>query len=277
MTLVSRFLRGSAFDEDKLTVYLVVPPRPIQRCVYRCGAHFHTEHVLSLYRDATSYGLVYVSGSMCLIATVIAGDDGSLDIQPRSMRRTVLQKKQRKGGQSAQRIGRLRDEMHHNYMTGVLERIQVVFAEHPVVGLVLAGPSVKKEALRKRLTLDVPLLAVLTLSDRLSMEQLKPHLKPVLESHRYRDEATQLKTLFEQTDDVRFVYGTKAVKRALAQRRLETLYVHQRTLDAKQVDVDQLQAYCQLQRTTLVVLHLYNAQAQHFIEGYGGYVGWAWY
>ncbi len=218
---------------------------------------------------------------MCMIATVIIGDDGTLSIKPCYSQHVRLQKRQRKGGQSAQRIGRLRDEAHHQYISTIVDKMEQVFNENPVLGLVLAGPSLKKEALRKRLPTPYQdcLLGMVTVSDRLSIDQLKPHLRPLIDNHRYAEDVillSQLQTMIEQ-ENAKFVYGRRDVRHALAQQRLETLIIHQQILDQKHVDVDKLEAKCKALHTTLVILQLYNADAEAFIEGYGGYVGGAWY
>lgn len=279
MTLDLHYTRVSAFDEGKNAVHLVVPPRPIQRCIYRCGPTYAIEHVKSLYADPDVFGLLYVSGNMYAITSIHLTGQDQLHFQVHASRRVKLQKRQRKGGQSAQRIGRLRDEMHHNYVTQILERLTAATQTVTMEGLVVAGPPIKKRDVVKRWQGDVPVIGVVTVPDNLSFEQLKPYVLPHLLAHRYKDEIAVLDTLMAalQQTDHKVCYGQKDVKRALARRQLKRLIVHQDILDAKKVDLQGLQRFCNTQRTELVVIRVRDAQAQMWIDGFGGYAGERWY
>lgn len=128
------------------------PPRPIRHFLYRCDSRFHREATAPLYDEAVRerYGVLLVEGEE---ARVMLADD-ELACRTVARVRARLPGHTRRGGQSAPRIGRLRDEAIHRYLVAVHEAAAAAFVEAGVPrveGVVVAGPAEKKLEVARRL------------------------------------------------------------------------------------------------------------------------------
>lgn len=92
------------------------PFKPINTSLYLCDNKFHTEALAELLESDEKYGFLIMDGNGALFGT-LAGNT-----------RTVLYKfsvdlpkKHGRGGQSALRFARLRNEKRHNYLRKVAE------------------------------------------------------------------------------------------------------------------------------------------------------------
>ena len=117
------------------------PFRPINTSLYLCDNKFHTEALQGLLQSDNTYGFVVMDGLGCLWGTLQGNNREVLH------RLSVdLPKKHGRGGQSAQRFGRIRMEKRHNYLRKVAETTQQLFIDTAtsrpsVAGLVLAGSA----------------------------------------------------------------------------------------------------------------------------------------
>lgn len=124
---------------------LLEPIKPIPLFTYRCDSKFVTEPLREMLESNEKYGFLVIDGNGCLFA-VVQGN-----VQTELFRYAVsLPKKHHKGGQSAQRFGRLRLESRHNYLTKVAEFAVKYFIDSEtcqvnVNGIVLAGSASFKD------------------------------------------------------------------------------------------------------------------------------------
>jgi len=111
----------------------------ICRSLYLCDNKFHTEALQELLESDSKFGFIVMDGNGTLFGTV-AGN--TRDVVHKF---TVdLPKKHGRGGQSALRFARLRDEKRHNYVRKVAELAVQHFITADkvnVTGLVLAGSA----------------------------------------------------------------------------------------------------------------------------------------
>lgn len=135
--------------EKKLTIDME-PYKPVTRSLYMCDKTFHLEILEELMETNENYGFVIIDGEQthCYILN--------------GANKTFLGKiyghipnKHNKGGQSAPRFGRIRDEEIHSYIKKICEFIKQCFVErNDLSGLVLAGPAELKNNVSKSETLD---------------------------------------------------------------------------------------------------------------------------
>lgn len=125
-------------SEKKYTIDFE-PFRPLNTFKYICDNKFCTEPLQELLENDETFGFVVVDGNGCLFGT-LQGNTRSI-LQQISV---TLPKKHGRGGQSAARFGRIREEKRHNYVRKVAE----LSAQHFIVddkpnvkGLVLAGSA----------------------------------------------------------------------------------------------------------------------------------------
>lgn len=124
--------------EKKVTLD-IEPFRPCQSFLYRCENKFHSECLNYLLEDDEKFGFIIVDGGGALFATL------------QGNQRTILQKitvelpkKHGRGGQSANRFARLREEKRHNYVRKVAELAisNFITNDRPnVKGIVMAGSA----------------------------------------------------------------------------------------------------------------------------------------
>ena len=122
------------------------PPKPIKKTEYHCDKRFHVESVVDLFAVPDQCGLIFINGENCELYTV--------DISNRDRKRTgnahTRLKQHKKGGQSAQRFGRLHDSQVTMYLKEIAEYARQVFDES-ITKVVIAGISTRPAELQQYL------------------------------------------------------------------------------------------------------------------------------
>lgn len=137
------------------------PFRPLQTSMYLCDSRFHTEPLADLVRAQDArYGVVVVDGRGALFGVLCGSSKHVLHELS-----VDLPRKHNKGGQSALRFARLREEKRHNYVRKVAETATRLFVDPQralpnVQGLVLAGSADFKTELLGSDLFDARLRAV---------------------------------------------------------------------------------------------------------------------
>lgn len=115
------------------------PFKPINTSLYLCDNKFHTEALSELLESDQKFGFIIMDGNGALFGT-LSGNTRDV-VQKFSV---DLPKKHGRGGQSALRFARLREEKRHNYVRKVAELAVQNFITNDKVncaGLVLAGSA----------------------------------------------------------------------------------------------------------------------------------------
>ncbi|KAF4578487.1 Polypeptide release factor (eRF1) in translation termination [Pleurotus pulmonarius] len=125
--------------KEKKVSFDFEPHKPINTSLYLCDNKFHTEALSELLESDSRFGFIVMDGNGTLFGT-LAGNTREV-----IHKFTVdLPKKHGRGGQSALRFSRLRDEKRHNYVRKVAELAVQHFVTADKVnctGLVLAGSA----------------------------------------------------------------------------------------------------------------------------------------
>lgn len=121
------------------------PFKPINTSLYLCDNKFHCEALTELLEDDSKFGFIVMDGNGTLYGTLQGNTREILQ------KFTVdLPKKHGRGGQSAVRFARLREEKRHNYVRKVAEEAVKNFITNDkcnVAGLILAGSADFKKVL----------------------------------------------------------------------------------------------------------------------------------
>ncbi|KAG8532127.1 uncharacterized protein KY384_003766 [Bacidia gigantensis] len=115
------------------------PFKPINTSLYLCDNKFHTEALSELLESDQKFGFIIMDGNGALFGT-LSGNTRDV-IHKFSV---DLPKKHGRGGQSALRFARLREEKRHNYVRKVAELAVQNFITTDkvnVAGLILAGSA----------------------------------------------------------------------------------------------------------------------------------------
>ncbi|KAF5358505.1 hypothetical protein D9756_001960 [Leucocoprinus leucothites] len=143
--------------KEKKVSFDFEPHKPINTSLYLCDNKFHTEALSELLESDQRFGFVVMDGNGTLFG-VLAGNTREV-----LHKFTVdLPKKHGRGGQSALRFSRLRDEKRHNYVRKVAELAVQHFITNDkvnVTGIVLAGSADFKTELSQSDMLDQRLAA----------------------------------------------------------------------------------------------------------------------
>lgn len=129
---------GDGKTEKKVTFDLT-PFRPVMSFSYSCQGTFNTDCLKYLLEDDEKFGFIVVDGNGALYATL----QGNVrHIQQKFS--VELPKKHGRGGQSANRFARIREEKRGHYVTKVAEFAAANFITNDrpnVKGIIFAGSA----------------------------------------------------------------------------------------------------------------------------------------
>ncbi|KAI9268861.1 eukaryotic translation termination factor 1 [Phascolomyces articulosus] len=128
------------------------PHKPLNKSLYLCDNKFHTEPLQELLESDAKFGFIVMDGNGTLFGTL---SGNARDVIHKFQ--VDLPKKHGRGGQSAVRFARQREEKRHNYVRKVAELASDFFITNDkinVTGLVLAGSADFKTELSQSEMLD---------------------------------------------------------------------------------------------------------------------------
>ncbi len=121
-------------------LFLVEPPYPLATQFYRCESRFVLEPLEEMLEHTGTYGLVVLDGKDATIA-MLKGK--SLKVLRRL--HSTAHQKMHKGGQSAARFARIREETIEKYYQRVGEAMDVFLEMKNLQGVIIGGPGPVKE------------------------------------------------------------------------------------------------------------------------------------
>lgn len=141
---------GKGIGTEKIEIYSVVPPKPIQINLYRCDDHFWIEHLKDMMKDDKVIGILSLDTQEAGFG-ILTGDRWEV---VESLTSGVAGK-HRQGGQSARRFERLRDNELNEYYRRVADYGKKIFIdEYNVKGTIIGGPGPTKDGFLKEEYLD---------------------------------------------------------------------------------------------------------------------------
>jgi len=141
--------------EKKVTIDFE-PFKPLNTFLYMCDSKFHVEALEELLQSDDKYGFIIVDGNGTTFATLSNNNKNILQHFA-----VTLQSKTRRGGQSALRFSRLRNEQRHNYRLKISELASKHFISDDKVnveGIIIAGCAEFKNSLIAKDFLDQRLM-----------------------------------------------------------------------------------------------------------------------
>lgn len=209
------------------------PFKPINTSLYLCDNKFHVEALLELLQDDDRFGFIIMDGNGALFGLVCGNSREVLH------KFTVdLPKKHGRGGQSAMRFSRLREEKRHNYVRKVAEVAVQNFIENDKVtvkGLILAGSADFKTELSKsdlfdgRLQAKVIKIVDISYGGENGFNQAIELSTETLANVKFVQEKKLLNAYFDEIsqDLGRFCYGIDDTLKALDAGACETVIVYE--------------------------------------------------
>jgi len=227
---------GEMVTEDgkvKKVTYDIEPYKPINTTLYLCDNKFHTEVLSELLEADDKFGFIVMDGQGTLFG-LLSGNT-----------RTVLHKftvdlpkKHGRGGQSALRFARLRDEKRHNYVRKVAESAVQNFITNDKVnvkGLVLAGSADFKTDLAKSDLFDprfqdkIVKIVDISYGGENGFNQAIELSAEALANVKFIQEKKLITAYFDEIsqDTGKFCYGVEDTMKALDLGSIETLIIYE--------------------------------------------------
>ncbi|CAI4270964.1 BCN_G0003620.mRNA.1.CDS.1 [Saccharomyces cerevisiae] len=225
---------GDIITEDgkeKKVTFDIEPYKPINTSLYLCDNKFHTEVLSELLQADDKFGFIVMDGQGTLFGSVSGNTRTVLH------KFTVdLPKKHGRGGQSALRFARLREEKRHNYVRKVAEVAVQNFITNDKVnvkGLILAGSAdfktdlAKSELFDPRLACKVISIVDVSYGGENGFNQAIELSAEVLANVKYVQEKKLLEAYFDEIsqDTGKFCYGIDDTLKALDLGAVEKLIV----------------------------------------------------
>ncbi|CAI8506923.1 Polypeptide release factor (eRF1) in translation termination [Hanseniaspora opuntiae] len=227
---------GEMVTEDgkvKKVTYDIEPYKPINTTLYLCDNKFHTEVLSELLEADDKFGFIVMDGQGTLFG-LLSGNT-----------RTVLHKftvdlpkKHGRGGQSAVRFARLREEKRHNYVRKVAECAVQNFITNDKVnvkGLVLAGSADFKTDLAKSDLFDprfqdkIVKIVDISYGGENGFNQAIELSAEALANVKFIQEKKLVTAYFDEIsqDTGKFCYGVEDTMKALDLGAIETLIIYE--------------------------------------------------
>ncbi|MEM3791104.1 MAG: peptide chain release factor aRF-1 [Candidatus Micrarchaeaceae archaeon] len=132
--------------KDQIELFSIEPPHPLKVNIYRCDSTFLLDPLEEMLSIRESYVLLVMDGREATVATMRGSH-----IQIVKRHNSTAHAKVKKGGQSARRYERLREESIEDYYKRVSETINSLFEQNnfSFQGLIIGGPGPAKEDFSK--------------------------------------------------------------------------------------------------------------------------------
>jgi peptide chain release factor subunit 1 len=207
--------------KEKIEIYPVLPPKPVQISLYRCDDHFWTDHLKEMMKDDKVIGILSIDTQESGIGILTGDRWEAID----SITSGVAGK-HRQGGQSARRFERLRENELNEYYHRVADHVKQVFIDqYSVKGIIVGGPGPTKEDFLKEEYLDYRLQnsVIATLDASYSGEEgvreliEKAQKEGILQEFRVMEEKQLIKKFMNEVHSGRGlgIYGIHDVVKAL--------------------------------------------------------------
>jgi peptide chain release factor subunit 1 len=205
------------------------PFRPINTSLYLCDNKFHTEALQELLESDSRFGFIIMDGNGALFGTLSGNTREILHKYP-----VELPKKHGRGGQSALRFARLREESRHNYVRKVAELAVQFFITQDkvnVTGLVLAGSADFKTVLStsdmfdQRLQAKVIKIVDISYGGENGFNQAIELSAEVLANVKFVQEKKLLQQYFDEIG--KYCFGIEDTLKALDLGAVQTLIIYE--------------------------------------------------
>ncbi len=268
------------FDEVNKSCILLDPPKPIDKFMYLCDRKYHTELIEDLYQDHDKYGIILITGEEVKFYSICGTEIRNLD-----RGKVRITKNQKKGGQSAPRFGRIRDNEIQQYISHCCELSQEHYLEDdiPIIkGLVIAGNADKKDRLYENIHFKLKEMSQkMTISDKDNIHTIVERCKKIFDTH--DEELNELNEFYEHInrDTNRGIYGIKQIMKSFENYSLQKVLIHEKFDKIKyhnvEYDRDYIKNKCEETNCQYIEILSLNSQTDELYKGYGGIVGISWY
>lgn len=241
---------------EKIELYIISPPEPIQVYLYRCDAKFHTEHLQEFLKEKETYGIIVLDASNASFATVRGKH---LDVVKQIT--SGIPGKFRAGGQSAKRFVRQRQAKMQEYFKRVGEHANEIFLPiENLKSILLGGPGPTKYDFDKgnflHYTLKDKIVATIdtAYTDDHGVEEVVEGSQDILRRIRYVEEKKIMQKFLREIgqDTGLAAYGEDDVRKYLSNGIVATLLLSE---DLESVRVTMKCGSCDYTKQETIKMH----------------------
>ncbi|MEM2902626.1 MAG: peptide chain release factor aRF-1 [Candidatus Bathyarchaeia archaeon] len=217
---------------ERMEIYALEPPEPINIYYYRCDSRFHLEPLRELLREKESYGILLIDASQATLALL---EGRRMEILGEY--HSGVGGKHKTGGQSARRFERIREQEINDYFKRVAAHVdEALLKKDNLKGIIIGGPGPTKEDFIEGEYLNYLLRSkVLATVDtsyvgRSGAAEVVSKASEILRGVRYSEEKKVVQRfLFEIGHETGLgVYGESLVRRHLENRMVDTLLLSEK-------------------------------------------------
>ncbi len=128
-------------DQTRMVQYVLEPPEPISAFLYRCDSTFFIEPLTDMLKEKKAYGLIVMDRAEASIGLLIGKKVNMIKNFD-----SMVPRKHRQGGQSAQRFERLIELAAHEFFKKIAHHVEEAFLERDdLQGIIVGGPGATKD------------------------------------------------------------------------------------------------------------------------------------
>lgn len=268
--------------KEKKYVIDIEPFKEINTSFYLCDNKFHTEFLQELLNTEDIFGFIIIDGNGVLFGTLSGNTKTTL-----SKLSVDLPNKNRRGGQSALRFSRLREEKRHNFIRKAAELAVHFFINDDkvnVTNLILAGSAEMKKELAQSSLFDQRLAACImkvvdvSYGGEQGFNEAIQLVGEDLAGVKFIQEKKLIQRYFDEIakDTGMYCYGVESILTALDMGAIETLIVWENLSilkDDKQLFLDWLVENYQQFGVELKLVSNSSSLGAQFVKGFGGLGG----
>jgi peptide chain release factor subunit 1 len=266
---------GENFETEEFKCYMFSPPEKVTVYFYRTDKFFHLEFLEDMVEENEVYGLIIVERDTATIG-ILRGTR----IEDLEEIEGYVPGKHMMGGQSQRRIDRIIEELYHDFLKEVGEKVNSYFLpyleEKKLKGILLGGPGYAKndfyegdymEYRLKKLVLE-PLIDVGDQGEA-GLREMVMKAKDLLKNQKY----VEVENLLDEIkyhlakDDGLVVYGKEEIKKAMDMGALDALIVHEDN------EEDSLTKEAEKFGTKVYVINDEVPEAEWIKKTFGGSIG----
>jgi peptide chain release factor subunit 1 len=260
------------------------PFKAIKKSMYKCDSRFHVEEFEKLFESDTAYGFIIIDGNGYLLS-ILKGDI-TIELEKYEV---SLPKKHNKGGQSALRFARLRQESRANFVRKAAEAVNKHYIDKSKVcvqGIILAGNTefknilAESDILDQRIRSKIIKIIDIAYGEKQGLYEAIQLSKSFLLGLPYIKEKELLTRFFNTviTNSDIACYGEKTVLKALFELQIiDELFIWENYMikypSSDELLVDFMVNNHKSMNVKLHILSDNTSESKQFIKGFGGLCG----
>lgn len=225
-------------------VWSIEPPVPLNIKIYRCDKNFVLEPLMDMCEIKEVYGLVVLDKREANVAFL-----KGKTIIPLAKATSGVPGKHKTGGQSAQRMERLRDEAAKEFYKRVADIMKdQFFGNSNLKGIIIGGPGTSKNEFieQGQITAELKQKIIgtkdLSYTDEYGLQELLERSEDILSREGVMEEKKLMRKFFETlaTNSRMVTYGYSFVKAAIERGAVDTVLCSESIEDEKVDEIEEL-------------------------------------